>query len=271
MTAVKKPAVRTAEEIAVEFKLTPAAAALLHKGESWPAYFNRLVERELYEDAIRFAAYALPKKQAVWWGTLCLWNSTRPTPPAEVDAILKAVVTWLKESSEENRRTVEQAGKQLEFAHPAGSLALAVFTSGGSISPKGLPEVEPAPALTAKAIALVVGLLAKKAKAKIRESLALVPKVASGKIPFGDPAALDAAIAPAKEKVPAVIDESVGKDLMDESVTPATAPKPAAGDDWANLPRTPSSKKKLSAARHEPRPEPDADESIGKDSTEDFT
>lgn len=273
MTQTKTPPPRLAEEIAVECKLSAEAAALLQKGESWLAFFNRLVGHQRHEDAFRLAAYAFPKPQAIWWGALCLWNASRPTPPPEVDAILKAIVTWLKEPSEGHRRAVEKTGNAIKFAQPAGALALAVFASGGSISLEGLPHVEPAPGLTAKSVALAVGLLARKPgdkAARMAGFAALAGDVASGKIPYGLPAPTHAA---SREKPTAAGDDSVGRGGFDESIgaaslghappaKPARAPVPQADadDEWDSLPRTSSSGQKRPAAK----PTPNDDESIGR-------
>jgi hypothetical protein len=218
----------------------------------------------------------LPKRLAIWWGALCLWNATRPNPPPEVDAILKAVVTWLKEPTEEHRRDVEKAGSVLKFGQPAGSLALAVFTSGGSIAPADQPVVEPTPDLSAKSVALTVSLLLKQGTdraATRRGFCALVQDVAAGKCPPGLLLELPAPPKPEKaeaKKNPIVADESIGRMMAAEQpVTPrvkdrdnaADRPAPRKLDDrWADLPRTSSSGK----ARPTTKPHSADDESIGK-------
>jgi hypothetical protein len=69
---------------------------------------------------------------------------------------------------------------------PAGNLALGVVFSGGSLTPPGLPEVPPDPALTAQCVAGAIKLAAAtappdQAKRIFHRFLALGIGIAGGK------------------------------------------------------------------------------------------
>lgn len=176
----------SAAAVAQPITLSEAARRLLRDGQPPGAYFQQLMENGLFRDAVQFSAHLLPKAEAVWWGCLCVWASARPNPaPTHVEA-LRATVRWLRQPSEENRRAAEAAGRAAGRDTPAGALALAAFWSGGSMSRPGLPEVAPAPHLTAKTVAGAVLMAATQGgpaavEQRYRQFLALAADVDSGK------------------------------------------------------------------------------------------
>src|SRR5262249_61133554 len=99
-----------AVEIANQADLGDEARGLLRDDLTADAYVARLRERGLWADAIRFLAHRLPKREAVWWGCLCAWKVSRPNPPEKEAAGLQAAVRWVREPTEDNRRTAEAAG-----------------------------------------------------------------------------------------------------------------------------------------------------------------
>jgi hypothetical protein len=143
----------TAAEICQRFEPSEKARKLLRPGLS-PREFLRLVEADhLYLDGIRFSAYALPSRGAIWWGCLCLWSIYRPKPPEKIAAALNSVVAWVQEPDEEKRRAAEAVIAEAGMGTPAGGLAAAVFYSGDNIAPPGQPEVKPKPFLWSKVLA----------------------------------------------------------------------------------------------------------------------
>ena len=65
----------TLRDLCERAKLGEEAKALL-KDEHTPRQFlELLIGKELFLDAIRFLAYALPKREAVGWGCLCVRHS----------------------------------------------------------------------------------------------------------------------------------------------------------------------------------------------------
>ncbi len=172
-------------KICEDIKLGDPARELLDDELTPKAYFDLLAQNGLDDDAIRFIARWMPKREAVWWGCLCAWSVCRPDPSEEVDAALKAAVRWVQDPSEDNRQATRPRRKAPKSRTPARRVALAVFHSSGSISLPDLPEVPPAPATTAKMIAGAVGLAANQgAPSKIadrrRQFLRLGVEVVSG-------------------------------------------------------------------------------------------
>ena len=55
--------------------LTPDARALLTPGQEPAAFLELLRKHELWPDAVRFLAFALTPRQAVWWACLCVRHS----------------------------------------------------------------------------------------------------------------------------------------------------------------------------------------------------
>jgi hypothetical protein len=139
--------------IAAPCRLTEEARQLLREDLSPQTYFELLRKEHLYVDAIQFMAHRLPKREAVWWGCLCVWKVSRPHLPQAESVALQAAVHWVLDPSENNRRAAEATGQAAGVGTPSGCVALAAFWSDGSLSPRGLPEVAPPPFLTARTIA----------------------------------------------------------------------------------------------------------------------
>lgn len=124
-----------------------------------PVGFVTLLAREGDgADAVEFLARWLPPRQRIWWGCLALWQVYRPEPPAAIDATLAALVRWVEEPTDENRRAARVAGEVLGPRHPVGALALAAFWSEGSMSLPDLPEVLPPPDLSSQVVASTLSL-----------------------------------------------------------------------------------------------------------------
>lgn len=162
------------------------AKALVEPGMGAMEVFSLFVRRELFLDAIAYMARMLPKREAVWWGCLCVEHAGDGKLPPEQEAALGAAVRWVLDPSEENRRAAGELGKLAEGSTAAGSLALSVFYSGGSLSPAGQPVVPPHPDLTAKGVTGAIKIAATSnpmANPAVchRQFLALALEVAEGK------------------------------------------------------------------------------------------
>jgi hypothetical protein len=138
-------------------ELTDEARQHLRDDLTADAFLALLEARRLYDDALQVAVHWLPKREAVWWGCLCVWRMCRPDLPGPEAAAMQTVVQWVLDVNEENRRAAEKAAEAAGPATAAGCLALAAFWSGGSMAPAGLPEVTPPPELTAKMVLAALG------------------------------------------------------------------------------------------------------------------
>lgn len=184
---------RMAIDVAEHCPLTDEAQTLLTPQMASDKYLALLISKELYSDAIRFTAFHLPKRDAVWWGALCLWNAYRPSQdnplPDSVDAVFRALTNWVQEPNEKNRRAAEAAGREAGIASTHGQLAMAAFFSEGSISRPGLPEVLAKPWHTAKNVAGAVVAASKKGEpsevvANQRLFLVLASELSQGQLPW---------------------------------------------------------------------------------------
>ena len=145
---------RLAADVAKSVKLSDAALKLLAPAHTPRQFFDALaVVPAIADDAIRFLAAALPKREAVWWGVLCVKDALpKPADPVAAKAVASAEA-WAKEPSEANRRAAEAAANAAGYGTAAGSLAAAAFWSGGSLNPPHLPSVPPKAELTGVAVA----------------------------------------------------------------------------------------------------------------------
>lgn len=155
---IEQPLAKVAAE---DCDLSPAALALLTPQVKAGAFLAQLARNNLWMDALRFAPYALERRAAIWWATLCVWQFYRPSPAAEVDACFKTVLAWLNDQSEENRREAYVASHAAKTTTPAGNLALAAFFEFGSIAPAGQPEVPAKPHFMPQALASAITLAIK--------------------------------------------------------------------------------------------------------------
>ena len=143
---------RQLAELCQHMDLGEEALALLQEEFTLQAYLDLLMAHELCPDAVRLLAYALPKRDAVWWACLCVRQVTAAEiPPADL-AALEAAERWVIEPHEANRRAAMQAAEGLAFQTPASWAAVAAFWSSGSIAPLDAPTMMPGAYLTAQAV-----------------------------------------------------------------------------------------------------------------------
>ncbi|MDZ4820154.1 MAG: FHA domain-containing protein [Planctomycetota bacterium] len=141
----------TAAVICADFSLDADAQAVLTPTITPRDFVTQLIERELYADALRFMAHALPKPEAVWWTCLAARKAGGEKLAEKDAAAIAAAEAWVVESTEENRQQAAKASEASRYETAASFAAAAAAWSGGSLAPPGLPEVPPAPTLTAQA------------------------------------------------------------------------------------------------------------------------
>jgi hypothetical protein len=181
-----RPPARLAAEVAKTLPLSDPAKQLLAPGQTPRQFFDALLAAALAEDAIRFLAAALPKREAVWWGCLCVRDALPKPLPEPAAKALAAAEKWARDPSEANRRAAEAAAEVAGYGTPAGCLAAAAFWSGGSLAPPNLPPVPPRDDLTGQAVAGAVLLAAVTDPAQAdptrQRFLALGQDVVAGKV-----------------------------------------------------------------------------------------
>lgn len=175
---------RRANDIGNDARLTEPARTLIANSDDPGQFTAQLIEKRLYPDAIRFTAHRLPRASAVWWGCLCVWEVSREGPAAATEAALKGVIAWLRDPTEDGRRIAEKLADDAGIDTPVGMLAQAVFMSGGSITPPGLPKVEPKPQLLPNLVANAVLMASRTVQPEAnlqRQFLAIAGDVLEGR------------------------------------------------------------------------------------------
>ncbi len=100
--------------------------------------------------AVAFTCFALPKREAIWWGCLCL----RALGGLDRDgqAALAATEAWVRKPDDAERREAGRLALEQEFENPGAVIAQAAFVSGGSLAPAEFEKVPPQQDLTAKCL-----------------------------------------------------------------------------------------------------------------------
>ncbi|MBZ5562726.1 MAG: hypothetical protein LAP13_09920 [Acidobacteriia bacterium] len=184
-----KPLVRvtasTAEEVCARFNVKKEAFALLRHGMAPADFVEALIANKQYVNGIDFMAHALPAREAVWWGCLCLQHACGDNFSPTDRAACRAAVQWVMQPTEVNRTATLAPAQAAGPASPAAGLAMAVYQTGGNIAPPKAPPMAPPPFASAKAVAGAVKMACTKADpAKIvetqRQYLDLAIRMAEG-------------------------------------------------------------------------------------------
>lgn len=137
-----------AQDICRRVDLSDEAKAYILPTLSPQGLLALLVENGHIGDAVRFLAFALPAREAIWWA--CLTARGNQDQPTEAEAeCLDRAVAWVYEPGEAKRRACMEAAERAQFEGAAAYAALAVFWSGGSLAPEDMPEAQPDPSLCA--------------------------------------------------------------------------------------------------------------------------
>ena len=125
---------------------------LLEPNDKPQNYLDRLLTAGKGEDVVRFLAYVLPKREAIWWVWVCARKSAGAAPNSETKTVLDAVERWIVQPTDTHRRTAFAMAEMTDIGTPAGCAAVALFFAGGSIAPPDVAEVLPPSGMTEKAV-----------------------------------------------------------------------------------------------------------------------
>jgi hypothetical protein len=107
------------------------------------AYFALLRRTGRLEDAVFFIGQALPRYETVTWAARVVRDLKPPQNAAGVEAdALKAALLWVQDPSDSRRRAAFDAANRINRPTAERLAALAVFFSGGSITPPDAPQVQ---------------------------------------------------------------------------------------------------------------------------------
>ena len=180
--SLRKVAAARAAEVCERYELDRRARPLL-KPDATPREFLGVLEAERQrQSAVCFLAHALPAREAVWWGSLCVAQAGGSAlPPAEA-AAARAAAAWVLEPTEENRHAAEKASTDAPKGTAAEMLAVAAGWTGGSLAPPlpKVPPVPPGPWLPAKGVYGAVLLAATASGGDVQETLRLFVELGIG-------------------------------------------------------------------------------------------
>jgi hypothetical protein len=147
-----------AAEILARYEPSKDAAALADDKLAPYPYVERLLDAQLFEDAIAFLAYALPRREALAWAHGCAQEVTPADAKKELVAALAAAEKWIAAPADEDRRAAMVAAEAATYGNPQGCPALSVFFSEGSMSPPDCPPVPVGEWFCARTVAASVHL-----------------------------------------------------------------------------------------------------------------
>jgi hypothetical protein len=166
--AFQKIREKTAAAVCERAKLGQEARGLLTEGMTPREYLGALSGHDLPTDALRFLAFALPKREAVWWACVCVGDVLGPEPSPPSAAAMAAARAWVIDPTDDKRRATFPAAEAADLGTPAGCAAAAAYFSGGSLAPAKLPAVAPPEHVTAHLVAsalLLAGVIDEPQKA----------------------------------------------------------------------------------------------------------
>lgn len=182
--------VRTARaaDICRLYSPSEPARTLLHPHLSPSHFLQRLIDQKLHAEGLKFLAHALPIRDAVWWGCLCLRSIIGPSLTPGQRERLKMVAQWVLEPAEDRRRAAQAPAEELGMKDALGCLLMSVFCSGGSLTSPPLPHVPMPPGMAAQALAGAVLQAATQGEhamtLRFHQFLDLGIAVANGSVPW---------------------------------------------------------------------------------------
>lgn len=146
-------------------ELEADATALLADVPSTVAFLRRCVADDLWIDATRVMAQALPRREAAWWACLNARASLDNDAPEQATIVMDAAEAWVFKPSDELARKAFDLAEAHGFDSAESYAALAVFWACGNMAP---PEagavIEPDDSLSGIAAAAAIILAASKLK-----------------------------------------------------------------------------------------------------------
>lgn len=146
-----RPRFAAAREV---FEAFPGAARIIAtpaSDEPAPVFLRSLLGGPTPEDAVAFAAFALGRREAVWWAAHSVRLFGRLAAGQE-DAMLGAAENWVREPDDGRRREALRLGMTGDPNLATTWVALAAGWSGGSIAPTNHGHVAATPEMTPKAV-----------------------------------------------------------------------------------------------------------------------
>ena len=110
-------------EICQDFDLQDASRKHLVDTPQANSFLARLIHDECYFDAIRFLAYALPEREAVWWACQCIRTVPVCFQGDIASQALKSAETWVGNPKPDSCQGALDAAKKHAFEMPTSPAA----------------------------------------------------------------------------------------------------------------------------------------------------
>lgn len=129
----------------VRTSISTPALKLIQPGMTAGQYIEQLVKNKFFQDALRFMAYSMPIRYAIWWGCLCLEMVEGQLDDLEKEAV-EACRNWVINPGEFERNGAERTAGLAPIDSAATVLARSASFVGVRLpQPKyGLPQNFPA-------------------------------------------------------------------------------------------------------------------------------
>ncbi|WHQ68578.1 DUF6931 family protein [Methylorubrum extorquens] len=149
----------TAREVFAAFPSTERDINAPPSDEPPLPFLQRLRCSETPEDAVSFLAYALGRREAVWWAAQSVRLLCRIAVGQE-DAPLGAAEAWVRDPEDLRRREALRLGMTANQRLATPWVALAAGWSGGNVGPSAQAVVQATPEMTPRAVrtAILVAL-----------------------------------------------------------------------------------------------------------------
>jgi hypothetical protein len=148
----------TAAQVAQAFPAAAGDLGDMSEGVSPADHLARLALAENPNAAVIFAALALPKREAVWWGCIALRGMGALAGGLDEGSRegLRLAEAWVRNPEEDERRAAGRYAESQYFEGAGAWIAFAAFTTSGSLAPAGLQAVPPSPEISGKCVALAI-------------------------------------------------------------------------------------------------------------------
>src|SRR5580658_4595990 len=110
-------------------KLDARAAGLLRGCTETAMALDLLEAAGELMSAARLGAFALPRREAVWWASMCATHTAPAGQPAIEIKAREAAELWVRQSDDKNRRTAMDLARAAGYSAPEAWAAIAAFWS----------------------------------------------------------------------------------------------------------------------------------------------
>ncbi len=147
-----------AASICVAAGLDAEANALLLAEDTPRTFLERLLQRDRDEDALAFLAYALPKREVIWWACVVFRHQLEGHANRQDERALQIAEAWVYGPDQELCDAAGHVAEDNAYRTPTALIAASVYWAGDSLAPPDCPKVPPGQDLTHKGVLSAITL-----------------------------------------------------------------------------------------------------------------